>query len=541
MFTNMSLKFKLIGSFCIVSMILGVVAWLGISNVSSDQASIADVGLRLMPSADAVNGLSQAQTQVRMLSRQILDPQLSKQRQQEYSGQSEKAWKDIDQCLANYNALKHSDEAWAAYREFKSNFDNWKQSFAQFDSKADAYVASRNPKEAEALLSEMHEILEGPMLVSARATQTKLDDLASITNKSANDAIKAADSRASTAKTMALTIGLAGILGALGFGIFLSLNISKNLNRIANASAEGANQISSAAGQVAAASQGVAEGSQEQAASIEETSSSLEELASMTKQNADNTKTVAGLMGEAKTLVEKAARGTDTMDTAMKDIKTASDQTSKIIKTIDEIAFQTNLLALNAAVEAARAGEAGKGFAVVAEEVRNLAMRAAEAAKSTGELIEQNVARVAGGVQIVDGLKVALGDVTTSSAKVANLVNEIAAASDEQSKGIEQINVAVTQMNQVTQANSANAEESASAAEEMAGQAESLNQVVAQLTAIVNGSGNQHSMAYAPQPAQNLHHALVRPSVTAKTSRKSSTRPEKAIPLDSHEELTKFE
>lgn len=347
-------------------------------------------------------------------------------------------------------------------------------------------------------------------------------------------------------KGLVSPLAACGALAALAFGIFLSLNISWSMSGIATAVAEGAGNIAAASTQVASAAQSVASGSQEQAASIEETSSSLEELAAMTKQNADNTKTVAALMNEAKTVVNRAAQGTESMDSAMKEIKSASDQTSKIIKTIDEIAFQTNLLALNAAVEAARAGEAGKGFAVVAEEVRNLAMRAAEAAKNTGSLIEENVHRVAGGVQIVESLKTALTEVTTSSGKVARLVNEIAAASDEQWKGIEQINVAVMQMNQVTQGNAANAEESASASEEMSGQAESLNDLVNQMMAVINGQSHAETMVHRTHTPSNAVTSVHK--MTAKLAAKSVTKPiwkkptapEKVIPLNEYEELNKF-
>ncbi len=207
----------------------------------------------------------------------------------------------------------------------------------------------------------------------------------------------------------------------------------------------------------------------------------------MTKQNTANARQASQLAGEASASMTKSAEGANSMDTAMSDIKAASDQTSKIVKTIDEIAFQTNLLALNAAVEAARAGEAGKGFAVVAEEVRNLAMRAAEAAKSTNSLIEENTVRVNGGVQIIDGLKASLESTVNTVEKVTSLSNEVAAASDEQSTGIEQINTAIAQMNQATQANAANAEEAAAAAEETSGQSESLRELVAELTHFVNG------------------------------------------------------
>lgn len=248
-----------------------------------------------------------------------------------------------------------------------------------------------------------------------------------------------------------------------------------------------ADLVHSGSQQLSSAAQDVAQGSQEQAASIEETSSSLEELSSMTKQNADNANVAAHLMSESQQFIDSSSQSIVAMDTAMKDIKGASDQTSKIVKTIDEISFQTNLLALNAAVEAARAGEAGKGFAVVAEEVRNLAMRAAEAAKNTSVLIEENVDRVNNGVAIVEGLKSALNEVTNSTAKVSGLVAEVAAASSEQSKGIDQINIAVTQMNSVTQKNASNSDESASAATEMSNHADELNQQIRTLLSIVNG------------------------------------------------------
>jgi methyl-accepting chemotaxis protein/methyl-accepting chemotaxis protein-1 (serine sensor receptor) len=175
------------------------------------------------------------------------------------------------------------------------------------------------------------------------------------------------------------------------------------------------------------------------------------------------------------------------MIVAMDDIKTSSDKVSKIIKVINEIAFQTNILALNAAVEAARAGEAGMGFAVVADEVRSLAQRCAQAAKDTADLIEESIAKSYDGKNKVDQVAVAIRAITEESAKVKTLVDEVSVGSTEQTRGIEQIAKALTQMEQVTQQSAANAEESAAAAEQLTAQASTLMEVVGQLHAMVGG------------------------------------------------------
>ncbi|HAJ27865.1 MAG TPA: methyl-accepting chemotaxis protein [Syntrophus sp. (in: bacteria)] len=264
--------------------------------------------------------------------------------------------------------------------------------------------------------------------------------------------------------------------------------ISVPITRAANELNDAAVQLASASSQVSGASQSLAEGASEQAAAVEETSSSLEEMSSMTKQNADNSGHANRLMKETTNIVERAKGSMTKLTQSMSEISKASEDTSKIIKTIDEIAFQTNLLALNAAVEAARAGEAGAGFAVVAEEVRNLAIRAAEAAKNTSVLIEDTVKRIGDGSVLVNTTNDDFLAVAQSAVKVGELVAEISAASDEQSTGIEQITKAVSEMDKVVQESAANAEETASASEEMNAQAEQVKQVAKTLLDVVGGS-----------------------------------------------------
>ncbi len=253
-------------------------------------------------------------------------------------------------------------------------------------------------------------------------------------------------------------------------GMALKKLVSNNQHALGNIK-DAAYQVTTSSSQVASASEALAQGSTEQASAIEQITASIDDVAEKTKQNASQANVAAGLVGQAIVDVKKGNEEMQQMVTAMQDINKASENISKIIKVIDDIAFQTNILALNAAVEAARAGEAGKGFAVVAEEVRNLAAKSASAAAETAEMIEDSIAKVEAGSKIAHETAVALEEITEVVKKSETIINEIAEASNYQATAIAQIDQAIEQVSQVVQTNSATSQECAAASIELSNQA----------------------------------------------------------------------
>lgn len=246
--------------------------------------------------------------------------------------------------------------------------------------------------------------------------------------------------------------------------------------------------------QIASASQTLAQGAAQQAASLEETAASLEEVSSMTKQNSVNAREASSLASAVDAASEQGTIAMQSMSSAISAIKESSDETSQIIKTIEEIAFQTNLLALNAAVEAARAGDAGKGFAVVAEEVRNLAQRSAIAAKETSDKIQRSLHLADDGVKVSVEAQRSLSEIRKLAQQSAKLVREISIASDEQSTGVVQINLAVSELDKATQQNAATAEESAATSEELLAEARNLVDVVTDVGKLVYGTSKANEV-----------------------------------------------
>ncbi len=310
----------------------------------------------------------------------------------------------------------------------------------------------------------------------------------------------------SMGRVQALGLSGAAVLAALVLVFFITRSITVPLSQTTAELADGAQQTMSAADQVSSSSQSLAQGSSEQAASLEETSASMEEMASMTRRNAESTREAAILVADVHTKVNDSQQALQQMVSSMSAIQESSQKVSKIIRTIDEIAFQTNILALNAAVEAARAGEAGMGFAVVADEVRNLAQRSAQAAKDTAGLIEESIGKAQVGNQKVAQVASAITGITDTVNRVKGLIDEGSAASNQPTQGLDQVAQALAQMERVTQGTAATAEESAAASEELSAQAASTMDVVSRLKEMVGGAGVSSSaparpVAAAPRPA----------------------------------------
>jgi len=265
------------------------------------------------------------------------------------------------------------------------------------------------------------------------------------------------------------------------YGTWMYKPIQKTISHLIHVSGS----MSDASMQLSASSEEMAEGASQQASSLEETSASIEELSSMTRQNAETSKEANKLAAQNKQASEEGNAAMMQLRAAMNQLKVSTDETSKIIKAIDEIAFQTNLLALNAAVEAARAGDAGLGFAVVADEVRRLALKTSEAAKETEVIIEDKRHATDEGVTLVEDAANMLEDITKKSVRVSELISEISTASFEQSQGLDQISKAMNSVDSVTQKNAAGAEQNASSAANLKSEAYQLQKIVDTLTSLV--------------------------------------------------------
>ena len=501
--TNLKIGGRLALGFSIMILLMVIVSFFGYRSTKNIQQNLDEIFTGRLPSIDYLIEADRDLQQLLVAERSMIfcetESDVFKQLFQEY----ETKLKQSEERLEKYKALANSREEKAIIPKYEKAREEWKAiSRKLVDGRKE------DTREGRRLAIDLS---LGVAKKGFEEMRGYLDELQKINLNNAQQAHQSASATYKTAIATLLTISGIGLFMGLFLMWTIGQGVTRPLNAVIQGLTEGAQQVSSASGQVSQASQQVAQGSGEQASGIEETSSSLEEIASMTKQNASNAGEANGLMSEVGGLVNKGKESMDRLNAAIEEIKRSSDATSRIVKTIDEIAFQTNLLALNAAVEAARAGDAGKGFAVVAQEVRNLAQRAGEAARNTAALIEGSVKNADQGVSVASETAKVLKEVTTSVQKVSELVSEIAAASKEQAQGIEQVATAVAQMNQVTQANAANSEESASASEELNAQVEQVNSMIQELVAIAGKSnearnGGIRVTHQARHAVDRLHH-----------------------------------
>ncbi|MEW6218320.1 MAG: methyl-accepting chemotaxis protein [Thermodesulfobacteriota bacterium] len=462
------------GLMILLSVLVGGIAWWASRNVAIE---VQDMSAVHLPVSLAVGNLT-----TQMKAQEATALLFVVHREERYPETFAQLGQEVDRLLGEIAAAVQSDPDLVAA--------GWPLMLAEAAKERDAFNQAAQALwplvrqgNAQVVASQADRLEEAGVAFAARMGRLK-EANAAVSTEKAQLALSASDA----ARLGVSATGLASLVAGIALALVLGRGIVRPVRRAVADLTGNSGQLATTAGQLSGTSHSLAEAAVEQAAALEQTSAALEEMSSMVRQNADNATQAHALMRDAGQAMDKAASSMQDLTQSMAEISKASDETSKIVKTIDEIAFQTNLLALNAAVEAARAGEAGAGFAVVADEVRNLAMRAAEAARSTADLISGTSQKVADGRVLVTATGEAIDELVDRAGRVAALVGEISLATNEQAQGIQQVNEAIAHIDTATQRLAASGEESASVAAELNSQALGIHEVVQELVALVGGS-----------------------------------------------------